>query len=551
VEPDTLSSALALAAAAALIGGLIARRLKQSTLAGYIVAGVLLGMVPGGPTEASVATLADIGVVLLMFSLGVQFDLRELATVQPIALPGALIQVPATIVIGVAVAVAAGWSWQAGAFFGSAAAISGGTVLSKLLAERGEEDTAHGRIAVGWSVAQDMITVALVVLLGALAGDTSFGVLARAIAVALAFVVAMVVVGNRVLPWLLERVARENSRELFILALATLSVGGALLSESAGLSLALGAFVAGLVVSEADLSAQILGELLPVRDIFAALFFVAVGLLVDPRTLLEHAPLVALFTVVVLAVKSALAAGLTVALGRSLHTALLVGAGLAASAEFSFVIARLGVEEQVVSETQFAVIVTATAASIVFGPLLLPPIPWLLAWLGARFERPSLEDGPPVEARTHVVLCGHGRVGSFIAEILRRRGFRYVVIEQDRRMVERLREQGVEAIYGSAVHPQVLNRARLDRARTLVLALPDSLTTRLAAMHARAIAPRLDIVARVRTPAEAADLRSLGVAEAVVAEREVALELIRHTLHRLGLSTLETQVIVQALRTGQ
>lgn len=215
-------------------------------------------------------------------------------------------------------------------------------MLSKLLADRGEEDSAHGRIAVGWSVAQDMATIVLVLLLGAL------------------------------------------------------------LSESAGLSLVLGAFVAGL----------------------------------------------------------------------------------AASAEFSFVLARLGVDEQVVSETQFGVVVGATAASIVFGPLLFPPIPWMLARFGARFQPPP-EDGPPVEARTHVVLCGHGRVGSFIAEILPRRGFRYVVIEQDRRMVERLREQGVEAIYGSAAHPQVLNRARLDRARTLVLALPDSLTTRLVAIWSR------------------------------------------------------------------
>ena len=552
MEAASLSGALALAAAAALVGGFLARRLRQSTLAGYVLAGIVLGALPGAPSEESVGTLADIGVVLLMFSLGVQLDLRELAAVQRVALTGAVVQVPLTMLIAGAVSVAAGWTWRAGLFFGAAAAISGGTVLTKLLSERGEEDSPHGRIAIGWSVAQDMATVVLVVLLGALAhrgGSVALDVL-RALALAAAFVAGVVVLGTRLLPWLLERVARENSRELFILAVAVLSVGAALISESAGLSLALGAFVAGLVVSEPDLSAQILGELLPTREIFAALFFVAVGLLVEPRVVIDHAGLFVLFTVVLLAAKSALAAGLTLTLGQPLRTALLVGAGLGASAEFSFVLARLGVEEGVLSSSQFGLIVAATSASIVFGPLLFPPIPWLIARFGGRVDRVAASADAPVAIRTHAVICGHGRVGSLVAETLRRRGFRYVVIEQDRRLVERLRAAGQEAIYGSAGHPQVLRRAGLEAARTLVLAIPDPITTRLAVMHARAINPRLDVVARVHSPREAAALREMGVAEAVIAERELALEITRHTLHRLGLTTLETQAIVQALRVG-
>ena len=550
MEPTNLSAALALAAAAALVGGLIARRLGQSTLAGYVVAGVVLGAIPGGPREESVSTLADIGVVLLMFSLGVQFDLRELGAVRRVALPGAVVQVPLTLAAGLAVAVGAGWSWRAGAVFGAAAAISGGTVLSKMLSDRGEEDSAHGRIAIGWSVAQDMATVVLVVLLAAIAGDATLAELARAVGLATAFIAGMVFVGNRVFPWLLDRVARENSRELFILAAAVFSVGAALLSESAGLSLALGAFIAGLVVSESDLSTQVLGELLPIRDVFAALFFVAIGLLVEPRVVLEHVELVALFTAVILAVKSALAAILTELLGQPPRTALLVGAGLAASAEFSFILARLGVDEGVLAEGQFGVIVAATSASIIFAPLLYLPIPRLLRAFGGSPARAVEAEEPVAEVRFHAVLCGHGRVGGLIAETLRRRGFRYVVVEEDRRVVDQLRRAGVEAIYGSAGHPHVLRRARVDTARTLVLAIPDPITTRLAVTHARAINPRLDIVARARSPAEAAVLRGLGVAEAVIAEREVALELTRHTLHRLGLTTLETQAIVQAMRTG-
>lgn len=551
MESGNLSAVLAAAAAAALAGGFVARRLRQSTLTGYIIAGFVLGLLPGGLTEESVSTLADIGVVLLMFSLGVQFDLRELTAVRRVALPGAATQIPATLLIGMGVAVAAGWSWQQGAFVGAAAAISGGTVLSKLLSDRGEEDSPQGHIAVGWSVAQDMATVALVVLLSALAGDASLYTLGRALVFAALFLGAMVILGNRLLPWFLDRVARENSRELFVLALAVLAIGAALLSESAGLSLALGAFVAGLVISEADLSAQILGELLPVRDIFAALFFVAIGLLVDPHTLMEEAPLVVLFTAVTLLVKAGLISGLCVLLGRPWSTALLVGASLAASAEFSFILARLGVDEGVLSEGQFQAIVAATAASIVLASAMSAPIPWLQRLLRERRQPSGGGDDLLPDVRTHVVICGYGRVGSFVAEAIRRRGFRFVVIEQDRRLAEQLRGEGIDAIYGSAAHPQILRRARLESARTVVLALPDPITTRLTAMHSRELNPRLDIVARVRSPAEAMSLRQLGVSEAVIAEREVALELTRHTFHRLGLSTLETQAVVQALRAGE
>jgi monovalent cation:H+ antiporter-2, CPA2 family len=551
MESTDLSVVLAAASAAALAGGFVARRLGQSTLTGYIVAGVVLGLLPGGLTEESVSTLADIGVVLLMFSLGVQFDLRELAAVRRVAVPGAGAQIVLTLLCGMAVAMAVGWTWREGVFAGAVAAISGGTVLSKLLSDRAEEDTPQGHIAVGWSVAQDLATVALVVLLAALTGDASLATLIRALTIAAAFLTTMVLLGNRLLPWFLDRVARENSRELFVLALAALAIGAALLSESAGLSLALGAFIAGLVISEADLSAQILGELLPIRDIFAALFFVAIGLLVDMGTLVNDLPLVVLFTALILLVKAALISGLCVLLGRPWSTALLVGASLAASAEFSFILARLGVDEGVLTNDHFRVLVTATAASIVLVPLMYAPVPALLRLLGARPQPVGDDDTPLPETRSHVVVCGYGRVGSFVADTLRRRGFRCVVVEQDRRVAAQLRAEGIDAIYGSAAHPQVLRRAQLDRARTLVLALPDPITTRLAATHARELNPRLDIVARVRSAAEAMSLRQLGVSEAVIAEREVALELTRHTLHRVGLSTLETQAVIQTLRAGE
>lgn len=545
-----LSLALALAAAAALAGGVLARLARQSTLTGYVLAGVLLGSLPFAPSVEDVETLANVGIVLLLFSLGVHFNFRDLAAVQRVALAGAVVQVTLTLLIGTGVAVLANWSPRQGLFLGAAAAISASTVIPKLLEERGEEDTRHGRIAVGWSVAQDLITVALVVMLSAVTGhggNVAADAL-RATLLAAAFLTGMVVIGARALPWVLLWVARTNSRELFILAAAVLSVGAALLSEAAGLSLALGAFVAGLVVSEDDLSDQILSELLPTRDIFAALFFVSVGLLVDPDVVVRRLPLFVLMVFTILAIKLVLAAGLTRLLGETAHTALMVGATLAASAEFSFLLARIGFDSDTLTRAQFGLIVAATSASIVLGPLLFLPAPWILRRLGGRQVSAGEEAQPPVAARAHVVICGHGRVGGLVADTLRRRGYRYVVVEQDRRLVERLRGEGNDVVYGNAMHPMVLERAGVKAARTMVVTITDPIMRRALVRAARELNPRLDIVARVSGPGEAAALQELGVGEAVIAERELALEITRHTLHRLGLSTLETQAVIQAMR---
>jgi CPA2 family monovalent cation:H+ antiporter-2 len=530
--------------------------LRQSVIAGYIAAGLVLSPFTPGPVGdvESIERLADIGVVMLMFGVGVHFSLRQLAA-SSLAVMGAAIQMPVSILIGLVAALAAGWTWREGLFLGAVAAISSSIVLTKLLEERGEEGAAHGRIAIAWGIAQDLATIALVVLLSGIteAGDNLAPTLGLAVLKAAAFITAMVVVGTRALPWMLIQVARLGSRELFILAVGGLSLGTAVLSEQFGLSLALGAFIAGMVVSESDISYNALGEVLPIRDVFAALFFVSVGMLVDPSLIIEHIVLWVVLVGVVLA-KGAVIVLVTLAVLRyPLHTAVMAGLGLAQSAEFSFILARQGQEAGVVSNTVFSLMLSATAATTLLAPLLyrLAPVAERgLSRVALPPPRALPEPAQSLPVRNHVVICGAGRVGSLVASVLRQRGQRYVLIEMDRRRAEALRAAGEPVIYGNAAHPPVLAQAALPAARTLVVAVPDPVTAHQIVQEARRIAPRLDIVVRAVSSADADALRALGAAEAVIAERELALEMTRHTLHRIGVSTLEAQALLQRLRLG-
>lgn len=551
----SLSVTLATAVGAALVGGIIARLLRQSVLIGYIAAGMVISPFTPGPSSSveTIERLADIGVVLLMFGVGIHFSLRDLLSARAPVI-GAAVQIPAAVAVGFVAARVVGWTWQEGLFFGAAASISSTIVLTKLLAERGQEDTTFGRIAMIWALAQDIATVALVVLLAAVTERS--GALAPTLGVALLkaalFLGGMVVIGTRVFPWALVRVARFGSRDLFILAVGALSLGTAVLSERLGLSLALGAFIAGVVVSESDLSHHVLGEILPVRDIFAALFFVSVGMLVDPMLVLRH-PFLFMFLVAVVLSKGVIVTVLgATALRLPLDTAVLAGAGLAQSAEFSFILERQGVSAGAVSAQVFGMILSATAATIVLAPLLFraaPAAESVIGLLPRPGPRPLPAPAPPAGGwRNHVVIAGAGRVGTLISRILRRRGQGYVFIEMDRRRAEALRAEDEPVIFGDAAGMPVLEQACLERARTLVVAVPDPVGALRIVDEAHRRYPRLDIIARAASPEQVERLRALGAAEAVIAERELGLEMTRHTLHRIGVPTLETQAIIHRLR---
>lgn len=545
---------------AALIGGAIALRLRLSAVVGYVAAGVAIGpFTPGFAADPEqIRLLADIGIVLLMFGVGVQFSLRDLFQVRGIAVTGALVQVPLTIGLGVAFGLAWGWPWLEALFFGAIISISSTAVVAKLLSDRGESGTLHGRITIAWLLVQDILTIFLIVALSALAQGTAQQELTSNLVVstaqAAAFIVGVLALGGRVLPPFLGLVARTGSRELFLLAVTALALGTAFGGSLLGVSPALGAFLVGLVISQSDLSHHVLGEVLPTRDLFAVLFFVSLGMLVEPQVLIHSPGVVMLALAVLVAGKALLSTAITLLQRYPLRTALFVGMGMGNAAEFSFVLARIGSDLGAVSDTVFSLVVASAVASILLTPLLfhtVHPVERFLASSLGRLAGPrGLRDPAenPDRLRGHAIVCGYGRVGSVVAEALRERGLRVVVIEQDRRRADQLRRQGLPVVYGSAANPYVLAQAHPEQAVTLVAAIEDPLATRQLTEYAQRLNPRLDVVARVSGLEEETFLRTRGIAETVIGEREVALELSRHALRRFGITGAELTHAVQGLR---
>lgn len=554
--PDTsLLVNLALALVAAAIGGAVAVRLGQSAILGYIVVGVLIGPYTPGPVGApgTVAALADIGVIFLLFAIGLQLSLRDLLRVGGVAILGGSAQVLALIAIGYGVGVALGFGSLEALFLGAVISNSSSTVLAKVLGDRGEEDAEHGRIAFAWSSVQDLSTIVLVVVLSALSAGGELGAdLLLAAGRAFLFLAIALPIGLKVLPWFFEHVALLRSREVFVLSVVAIALGTAWVAELFGLSLALGAFVAGILVGESDVSYQALGELAPMRDVFAGLFFVSVGMLVDPLFVLGSLPLVLVGIALIVPLKGALSALIALVFRLPMRVSILVGVGLAQSAEFSFLLARLGVDLGVVGADMFGLMMSAAAASIVIAPWLHQAAPAGLRWLERKavLAEPAAQPSPTRGLRPgrYIIICGFGRVGRLIGAALEPRGFSYVVVEEDPRVARMLRERGVSVVQGSAENERILERAGVDHAQVLVVAVPDSIALRQIVDHARRTSPRLPIVARARTRADREFMRQRGVQEVVMAETEAALEMARYTLGRLGVSAAETGAIVQGLR---
>jgi CPA2 family monovalent cation:H+ antiporter-2 len=458
-----------------------------------------------------------------------------------------------TLAVGYLLGSALGWGWLEALFFGAVLSNSSSTVLGKVLDERGEADSEHGRLALAWSAVQDLSTIVLVVVLGTLATSRErlWTELLLATAKALLFLAALLPLGTRLLPWLFERTAALRNREVFVLLVAGVALVTAYVASWFGLSLALGAFLAGLVVGESDLSHQILGEVTPIRDIFAALFFVSVGMLVDPAFVVANLGLVALVVALILGFKGVLCGLLVWLGGYPPRVALLSGIGLAQCGEFSFLLARLGAELNAISSAMFSLLLAGAAVSIVLAPSLHAAGPGLAARL-ERWLPPgrlgTLDRAARQPLRGHAVLCGYGRVGRVIAATLRQRRLPFVVIEQDPRRVRRLRAEGIAALLGNAANPLLLQQTNLEQARVLIVAVPDPIATRQIVDHARLRNPDLDIVARTHSTAEAAFLLQRGVSEVVHGELELALEMTRHTLRRFGVGALEALTLVQGLR---
>jgi CPA2 family monovalent cation:H+ antiporter-2 len=554
---------LGVAIALALVGGAIAVRLGQPPIVGYLAAGVVIGpFTPGfvGDSE-QIGQLAELGVVLLLFALGVEFSLHELRRVWRIAVPGAVAQVLVTAAVGALVAIPLGLPPVGAVVVGAAIAISSTLVVLKILVERGELDSLHGRAAIGWMVVQDLITIVLMALLEPLAGGGSAAPLLLALLGAAAFLALAYVLGTRLLPWLFRTVSRLGSPELFLLSVFATALLAAFLSSAVfGLSLALGAFVAGIIVSESDLSHQAAGEILPFRDLFAVLFFVSVGMLLDPAALLADIPALLALLAVALGVKAMISGILARALGLPLRSALLLGATIAQVGEFSFLLAEEALHLELIDVRAYNLVLATAVVSIV----LTPPLVRAASALAVRLEHRAPAVEPPApghapttrgelalagdEGRTSIVVLGGGRVGRVVVRAVRARGFRCVVVDRDQRALDDLAELGAATLFGDAASRAILARAGLDRARLLVVAIGDPMTAQLAVERARAINPRMTVVARARGRVEIGAMRGLGVARLADPELEAALELARATLARMGVSGPEQTAITTGLR---
>jgi CPA2 family monovalent cation:H+ antiporter-2 len=547
-----LVATLVAALGVAFVLGTLAHRLRASPLVGYILAGIFIGpFTPGFVADRGLATqLAEIGIILLMFGVGLHFSLKDLLSVRAIALPGAAIQVAVATLLGMGLARAMGWSSGAGLVFGLALSAASTVVLLRALQGRRLLETERGKIAVGWLIVEDLAMVLTLVLLPAVAGllDESRSApvidkrdLALALAVTLgkvaAFVVLMLVVGRRLIPLLLHYVAHTGSRELFRLAVLTVALGVAFgAAELFGVSFALGAFFAGMVLSESELSQQAAAESLPLRDAFAVLFFVSVGMLFDPTIILRE-PWPALATLLIIVLGNSLASFLVV-LGfrHPLPTAALIGVSLAQIGEFSFILAGLGVATGLLPSEGRDLILAGAIISIILNPFLFAALDHFTHRLERRREAaaepvaPPREEIVPTSLANHTVLVGFGRVGRFVGEGLDRVGRPYFVIEDNAERVAALVARGVEAIEGNAADPEILRAANLAAARFLLVAIPNGFEAGQIVEQGRAANPGLVIVARAHFEAELDHLRTHGADLIIMGEREIARGMLDHVL---------------------
>jgi len=519
----------------AFIFGAIAQRLRMSPLVGYLVAGIIAGpFTPGFVGDQTLAPqLAEIGVILLMFGVGLHFSLRDLLEVKSIAVPGAVAQILFVSLLGWGLARWFGWSDGAGLVFGLALSVASTVVVLRALEERRLLDTGRGRIAVGWLIVEDLVMVLVLVLLPALVGmlkgdgGDSVGVLSALFKTLFkvgAFIAVMLLVGRRLVPWILERVAGTGSRELFTLCVLAIALGVAFGSaELFGVSFALGAFFAGLLLNESEFSHQAANETLPLRDAFAVLFFVSVGMLFNPAILLER-PLEVVATFVIVVGGNAFAAWAVSRLLRKPNsTALLLAISLSQIGEFSFILAGLGVQLDVLPKDGQDLILAGALLSIVFNPLLM-------AWLDRRNaaearrerQRADAEGAVPDSISGHVLLVGYGRVGRELARVLHGHGVPLVVIDGEDHLVDRARADGLPTVRGNAVNESVLREAAPERAHMALLAIPNALEAGEIIATLRRLNPAMSIVARGHSDTEVKHLLDHGADAAVMAERELA-----------------------------
>jgi CPA2 family monovalent cation:H+ antiporter-2 len=568
MDHHPLIATIALGLVLAFVFGAVAQRVRVSPLVGYLIAGIVVGPYTPGfvADQVRASALAEIGVILLMFGVGLHFSLSSLLSVKSIAVPGAIVQMAVATFLGMGLAWLQGWPVEAGFIFGLALAVPSTVVMTRTLQDRRLLETNRGRIAVGWLVVEDLIMVLVLVLippLTELMRDAATGVDASAISPwqrrdilttfaitfgqVAAFIAVMLVVGRRVIPWILHYVAHTGSRELFRLSVLAIALGVAYgATELFGISFALGAFFAGMMLHESPLSQRAAEESLPLRDAFAVLFFVSVGMLFDPAILLR-APLLVLASLLVILIGNSVTAFLIVrAYGYPQRTAVTIAATLAQIGEFSFILATLGVLLQILPAEGRDLILAAALISILANPLffyaidrfLPPPLPQSqprTADMSATPPKPGEvveepQEIPQTDLKNHAVLIGYGRVGHVIGEELEKRGQPFLVVEEQAKIAEELRQRGIEVVSANGALSKVLAAANLTEARWLFVAIPDAFEAGQIVNQARDQNADLPIIARAHSDAEIDHLTAHGATVTIMGEREIALGMLDFAL---------------------
>lgn len=552
---------ITLALVVAFFGGMVAKRIGFPTIVGYLLAGIIIGpFTPGfvGDIE-TIQQLAELGVIFLMFGVGLHFSFGQLWRVRNVAVPGALLQTALATVLGILLTRIWGWNLTSGIVLGLSISVASTVVLLRGLEDNKLLNTPHGQAAVGWLVMEDLLSVFILVLMPALAstGESfDWGNLAITLLKAAAFIAIMFFAGVRFIPWILERAAQTRSRELFILVVLAITLGTAMgASELFGVSLALGAFVAGAIISQSHLSHQVGADVFSFREAFSVLFFVSVGMLVNPAFLLEHFGEVALLTLLVIVGKGLIVLLLGLIFPWPPRTSMVIAIGLSQIGEFSFILGQGGLSQGMLDTGQYSLILATSLISITLNPFmyrLLPGMEKFLQGIPAfhkkfEIEAPAYEPDEE-QLKDHVVIVGYGRVGKHLVDVLQLLSVPHLVIESDMERIELLNERKVLTLFGDASNSEVINHAHLERARVLVITVPDATATAMVVTRARDIAPELSIVARSTSTEGVRILADLGANFVVQPELEGGLEMVHHTLLRLGFPLRQVNQYAEAVR---
>ncbi|MEL6788228.1 MAG: cation:proton antiporter [Cyanobacteria bacterium J06607_15] len=545
------------------VGGFIAHRLRQPVLLGYLVCGLVIGPFGFGQITQieEIKSLAEIGVAFLLFALGVEFSLAELRRVKDIAIKGSLLQIGLTIALVALFTTLLSWVKTPieGIFMGAVLSLSSTAVVLKTLTERGEVNTIHGQVMLAILIAQDLALGLMLAVLPALnQPDNLFPALIAAVVKAVLFFAGAIAAGYYVIPRLMTTVAKTENSELFLLTVIALCLGIALVTAKLGLSIEMGAFVAGLTIAEIDYADQALAKMIPLRDTFASLFFASIGMLINPVTLWSNLGVIVGLVALVMIGKAGVIFPIIWKFGYSFKTAVISSLGLNQIGEFSFVLAALGERLGLINQDQYDLLIGTTAITLVLTPIGMKVSPEISEKLAAiptvaNFLKQRQNKGVsiPRTISNHVVVAGYGRVGRVLAKVLRDRNYTILVIENSEAAIRSLRQEQIPYIFGDADSELVLEKAYLDKAKAIAIALPDPSSTRILLKLATKINPHIDIVARSHTDKEIDLLTQLGAAEVVQPEFEAALEMGRQILSTLGEDDLKTASVIQEIRTDR